>query len=207
MHFWVCGLLFPSEGRDGCSQERQAWSVVGDPRSGNFSTCNAFQVLCRLVTYFNIICGCNHLARMCGFSTYKCYYLLFVSMYMTMLLLSMSTIFCLFFICTAARIIEGPANHTVPIGATVTFPCVAQGEDAFLEINTTAIIYPEDINPFIEKGFSLSEQYTATTFNLTLTVNARPENNNTMITCVVYPHDHPRDRHSGNLTVMGKLHH
>ena len=43
--------LFPSEGWDGCSQERQAWSVVGDPRSGNFSTCSAFQVLCRLVTY------------------------------------------------------------------------------------------------------------------------------------------------------------
>ena len=150
-----------------------------------------------------IICGCNHLARMCGFSTYKCYYLLFVSMYMTMLLLSMSTIFCLIFICTAARIIEGPANHTVPIGATVTFPCVAQGEDAFLEINTTAINYPEDINPFIEKGFSLSEEHTDTIYNYTMTVNARPENNNTMITCVVYPYDH----HSGNLTVMGKLHH
>ena len=120
-----------------------------------------------------------------------------------MLLLSMSTIFCLIFICTAARIIEGPANQTVPIGATVTFPCVAQGEDAFMEINTTAINYPEDINPFIEKGFSLSEQQSDNLYNYTMTVNARPENNNTMITCVVVP----LIVLSGRLTVMGKLHH
>ena len=135
-----------------------------------------------------------------------CYYLLFVSMCMTMLLLSMSTIcclifVCLIFICAAAGIIEGPANHTVPIGTTVTFPCVAQGGDAFFEINTTAINYPEDMIPFIEKGFSLSEQYTATTSNLTLTVNARPENNNTRITCLVYPLDY----RTGRLTVMGKF--
>ena len=123
-------------------------------------------------------------------------------MYMTMLLFSI-TIFCLIFICTAARIIEGPANHTVPIGATVTFPCVAQGQDAFMEINTTAINYPEDINPFIEKGFSLSEQQSDNIYNYTMTVNARPENNNTMITCVVIP----LKVLSGNLTVMGKLHH
>ena len=113
------------------------------------------------------------------------------------------TIFCLIFICIAARIIEGPANHTVPIGTTATFPCVAQGEDAFFEINTTGIYHPEDIHPFIEKGFSLSEQHTDNIYNYTVTVNARPENNNTMITCVVYPPDH----HSGILTVMGKLHH
>lgn len=105
-------------------------------------------------------------------------------------------------ICTAAKIIEGPANHTVPIGATVSFHCLTlQGEDAFWEINTTAINYPEDMIPFSEKGFSLSEQYTATTSNLTLTVNARPEINNTRITCLVYPLDY----RSGRLTVMGKF--
>ena len=97
-------------------------------------------------------------------------------------------------------IIEGPANHTVPIGATVTFHCLAQGDDVFLEINDTAIYHPEDMNRFHERGFSLREQYTATTFNFTMTVNALPENNNTRITCLVYPPDYL----SGNLTVMGK---
>ena len=105
------------------------------------------------------------------------------------------------FICTAARIIEGPANHTVPIGATVSFHCIAQGEDAFLEINNTAINRPEDMFPFHQRGFLLSEQYTDTTFNFTMTVNARPENNNTRITCLVYPLDY----RTGRLTVMGKL--
>ena len=127
-------------------------------------------------------------------------------MCMTMLFLSVSTIFylifiCLIFTCAAAVIIEGPANHTVPIGATVSFHCLTQGEDVFLEINTTAINYPEDMIPFIEKGFLLSDQYTDTTSNLTLTVNARPENNNTRITCLVYPLDY----RSGRLTVMGKF--
>ena len=101
-------------------------------------------------------------------------------MCMSMLSISTSTNLS---ICTAAKIIEGPANHTVPIGTTVSFHCLTQlqGEDAFLEINTTAINYPQDMIPFIEKGFSLIEQYTATTSNLTLTVNARPEINNTRI--------------------------
>ena len=107
---------------------------------------------------------------------------------------------CCFSICTAARIIEGPANHTVPIGATVTFHCVAQGEDPFLEINDTAINYPADMIPFNERGFSLREEHTATTSNFTMTVIALPENNNTRITCLVYPLDY----RSGRLTVMGK---
>ena len=98
-------------------------------------------------------------------------------------------------------IIEGPANHTVPIGATVTFHCIAQGEEAFFEINDTAIYYPEDMNRFNERGFALHEEYTDTIFNFTMKVNAMPENNNTRITCWVYPPDYL----SGNLTVMGKI--
>ena len=135
---------------------------------------------------------------MCVTSLHECYLVcLFLCMCMSMLPISMSTNLS---ICTAARIIEGPANYTVPIGATVSFHCLTQGQDSFLEINTTAINYPQDMIPFIEKGFSLSEQYTATTSNYTLTVNARPEINNTMITCWV-----PLDYRSGRLTVMGKF--
>ena len=94
---------------------------------------------------------------------------------------------------------EGPTNHTVPIGATVTFHCIAQGDDAFFEINDTAIYHLEDMNRFNEKGFSLREEFTDT-FNFSMTVNAMPENNNTRITCWVFPPEYL----SGNLTVMGK---
>ena len=122
-------------------------------------------------------------------------------------LLSMYMLFSAsIFICIAARIIEGPADHTVPIETTVTFHCIAQGEDSFMEINDTAINYPEDMTPFTERGFSLRKERTATTYNFTMTVIALPENNNTMITCRVYPPEYL----SGNLTVMGisiiKLH-
>ena len=89
----------------------------------------------------------------------------------------------------------------MPIGATVTFHCIAQGSDSFMEINDTAINYPENMTPFTERGFSLREEHTATTYNFTMTVNALPENNNTRITCWVYPLDY----HSGRLTVMGKI--
>ena len=97
-------------------------------------------------------------------------------------------------------IIKGPENITAPLGATVTFHCIAQGADAFLEINNTAINYPEDMIPFNEMGFSLSEEHTDSTYNFTMTVNVLPGNNNTRITCLVYPLDY----HSGRLTVIGE---
>ena len=109
--------------------------------------------------------------NMCVASLYEC--CLFLCMCMSMLPISMNTNLS---ICTAARIIEGPANLQcrLELLLLVSFHCLTQGENAFSEINTTAINYPQDMIPFIEKGFSLSEQYTATTSNLTLTINARP---------------------------------
>ena len=69
-----------------------------------------------------------------------------------------------------------------------------------MEINDTAINYPEAMIPFNERGFLLREEDTDT-FNFTMTVIALPENNNTRITCWVYQEDsHSR---SGRLTVMG----
>ena len=193
LRFRRCGFLFLyCESRNGCLHEQQAWSVDGYPCSGSFSTCSAFQVLCRLVIRINLC-----LQPFCYVVTAItcCLFLCaWVCCFSVCILLH-------FFICIAARIIEGPANHTVPIGATVTFHCIVQGEDAFWEINDTAINYPEDIIPFIQRGFSLREEYTDTTYNFTMTVNALPENNNTRITCLVYPLDY----HSGRLTVMGKL--
>ena len=127
-----------------------------------------------------------------------------VSVCMSMLPLRRCSNFCFhFYLHSCKDIIEGPANHTVPIGATVTFHCIAQGDDSFMEIIDTTINYPEDMIPFNERGFSLREEYTATTFNFTMTVNALPENNNSRITSRVYPPDyHSR---SGRLTVMGEI--
>ena len=103
-------------------------------------------------------------------------------------------------------ILRGPENITAPIGAVATFHCLAQGDDAFWEINDTAITeYEEDRAPFIEKGFMFSEtiNYETSTYNFSMTVNALPGNNNTRITCLVYPLD--VNNFPGSLTVIGKI--
>ena len=100
---------------------------------------------------------------------------------------------------------KGPENITAPIGAIVTFHCLAQGDDAFWEINDTTIEYPEDRDPFTEKGFTFSEDinFGTSTYNFTITVNAVPGNNNTRLTCLVYPLDD--NNFPGSLTVIGGL--
>ena len=100
-------------------------------------------------------------------------------------------------------IIKGPENITAPIGAVVTFHCLAQGDDAFWEINDTTIQYPEDQAPFIEKGFMFTEAINNDPFNFTITVNALPGNNNTRIMCFVYPPDD--NNFPGSLTVIGEI--
>ena len=100
-------------------------------------------------------------------------------------------------------IIKGPENITAPIGAIATFHCLAQGDDAFWEINDTTIQYPEDQAPFIQKGFMFSEAINYDPFNFTITVNALPGNNNTRIMCLVYPLDD--NNFPGSLTVIGEI--
>ena len=102
-------------------------------------------------------------------------------------------------------VIKGPENITAPIGAIVTFHCLAQGDDVFWEINDTTIEYPEDRNPFIGKGFTFSKDinFDTSTYNFTITVNAAPGNNNTRLTCLVYPRDD--NNFPGSLTVIGIL--
>ena len=102
-------------------------------------------------------------------------------------------------------VIKGPENITAPVGAVVTFHCLAQGDDVFWEINDTIIEYPEDRDPFTEKGFTFSEDinFGTSTYNFTTTVNAMPGNNNTRLTCLVYPLDD--NNFPGSLTVIGRL--
>ena len=101
-------------------------------------------------------------------------------------------------------ILKGPRNHTAPIEAIVTFHCLAQGVRAIWQINNTAIFRPEDIMDF--NGFTSIVTFIddSSTFNLTMTVSALPENNNTRIVCVVYERDYFSNS-PGSLTVIGIL--
>ena len=83
------------------------------------------------------------------------------------------------FFSTDATILKGPDNHTVPVGAIATFHCTAQGEDAYLKINDVAI--DELMEGFV---FDYEHDCSTSTCNLTMSINAVPQNNNTIIVCV-----------------------
>ena len=102
-------------------------------------------------------------------------------------------------------VIKGPENITAPVGAVVTFHCLAQGDDAFWEINGTTIEYEEDQDPFTEKGFMFRDDtnHDTSTYNFTIMVNAVAGNNNTRLTCLVYPRDD--NNFPGSLTVIGEV--
>ena len=104
------------------------------------------------------------------------------------------------FYCIEARIIKGPVNHTVPVGAIVNFECLAEGQDVFWNINNTAIDCQSTMRNFEEKGFMCTRRFDNSIYNLTMTVNAFPGNNNTKITCLSLP---ARHYSSGTLTVIG----
>ena len=99
-------------------------------------------------------------------------------------------------------IVKGPENYTVPTGAVVTFHCLARGQRVVWKINDTAIFEQSDIIDF--NGFTYSADFIddSSTHNLTMTVNANPEYNNTRIMCLVYPPDY-YSNFPGNLTVIG----
>ena len=95
-------------------------------------------------------------------------------------------------------------NHTVPIGAIVTFKCLAEGQDVMWNINNTQVHCQSTIRKFEEKGFMCTRRFGNSMYNLTMTVNAFPGNNNTRITCLVYgPADH--DHYTGILIVIGMI--
>ena len=107
-----------------------------------------------------------------------------------------------FTIFTDALIIQRPENHTVPIGAIGTFSCLAQGQYAFWKINNTALD-GQRARQFKKRGFVSHEDLNPfnSMHNLTMTVDALPVNNNTRITCLVYPPDH----YTGILIVIGVI--
>ena len=102
---------------------------------------------------------------------------------------------------TDALIIRRPESHTVPIGATTNFSCLAQGQNAFWKINNTALDDRRAIE-FQKRGFVSHKNFNNSIHNLTMTVNALPVNNNTRITCLVYG---PADHYTGILIVIGMI--
>ena len=80
---------------------------------------------------------------------------------------------------------------------------IAQGDDAFWEINDTTIEYEEDQDPFTERGFMFRDDTNFDTSTYNFTVNAVPGNNNTRLTCLVYPPDD--NNFPGSLTVIGEV--
>ena len=96
-------------------------------------------------------------------------------------------------------IIEGPGNNTVPVGAIVTYHCIARGDRVFWEINNTEIV-GQRTAIFMAKGFTFNESFADSTINLTIMVNALAGINNTRIVCLVLP---AADYSLGSLTVIG----
>ena len=90
----------------------------------------------------------------------------------------------------------------MPIGAIATFSCLAQGEYAFWKINNTALDDQRAME-YKTRGFVSSTDVNNfnSVYNLTMTVNALSVNNNTRITCVVYPPDH----YTGIIIVIGMI--
>lgn len=81
-----------------------------------------------------------------------------------------------------AEILEGPHNTTVPIGANATFRCIAEVEFfAYWKINNRTIDDRQNITRLTEEGFKFNE---ISLRNLTMSINAMPQYNNTMIICV-----------------------
>ena len=83
------------------------------------------------------------------------------------------------FFSTDTMILEGPDDNTVPVGAIATFHCTAQGGDVYLKINDIAI--DETMEGFV---FDYEHDCSTSTCNLTMSINAVPQNNNTIIVCV-----------------------
>ena len=96
-------------------------------------------------------------------------------------------------------IIEGPGNHTVPVGAIATFHCIARGTRAFWKINNTEVV-GQRTAMFRAKGFTFIEDFPDSTLNLTIMVDASAGINNTRIVCLVLP---AADYFLGSLTVIG----
>lgn len=96
------------------------------------------------------------------------------------------------FIFTDASIVQGPVNHTVPIGTITTFHCTARGEHVYWEINDRAINdHDAEYDP------------STSTYSITINITALPQSNNTNITCVTRSNRHYSISLPAKLTVIG----
>ena len=100
-------------------------------------------------------------------------------------------VYSLFFF-TEAMILEGPDSQKLPIGANATFHCSAQGDDIYWEINDEVI---NEDDPYYD--------HSTCTYNITTSIVALPQNNNTNIICVLHSDGYNSASPTAILTVMG----
>lgn len=115
-----------------------------------------------------------------------------------------------FFFFADALILEEPGNHTVPVGANVTFHCTAQvgvESSVYWRINNRPFNVQQNITWLTQEGIIVDEEYDSTTStrNLTMSINAMPQHNNTIVVCVARsPTDGKHySSYPGKLTVIG----
>ena len=95
---------------------------------------------------------------------------------------------------TDASILQGPVNHTVPIGTITTLHCTARGEHVYWEINDRAINDHD-----AEHAYDPS----TSTYNITINITALLQSNNTSIICVTRSNRRYSISLPAKLTVIG----
>ena len=109
------------------------------------------------------------------------------------------------FFCTDATIpiLEEPGNHTVPVGANATFHCITESYSYWM-INGTPVNDAKNITRLREEGIIIDggPDSTTSTYNRTMSINALPRYNNTIIVCVTYS-DNRYSSPPAKLTVIG----
>ena len=110
----------------------------------------------------------------------------------------------------AVGILVSPESQAVPLGTNATFFCSGRGSTTNWIINITVVGFSNRAT-FIERGFVFQKERVHTSGddtqninNLTMTVLATIENNNTMIKCLSSA-DGTVTSDVVNLTVIGKL--
>ena len=105
-------------------------------------------------------------------------------------------------------ILTGPHTQIVAPGEIVYFNCHARGDNVYWYINGTDAHHPQ--SNFVAKGFNFSDfriprpSNELEEHNNTITVEARPSNNNTHITCTAAANIlHQQASQDGNLIIAG----
>ena len=107
-------------------------------------------------------------------------------------------------VCVGTRIITPPNSQVKKLNENATFHCVTEAPAKWW-VNDTSInpISSAPVPDFLsERGFDVTFSQNQNQYNITLTVLASAQNNNTNITCQLSSSPH-ESSHSVMLTVIG----